>query len=155
MCHCMQEVCLVARKDGPTTAGTHCGLRNDVICSQRRGQSQKPEEIYELIEDLVPNGKQLATLYKRFYAANAATCVQAEMLPHCSNLCTQPAGSHISSNATDQPLLTAGCYLEIFGRQNNLRNYWVTVGNEVSGSTTPPAPLTARLEELRALRPGT
>jgi len=27
-----------------------------VIFSERRGQSQKPEEIYELIEDLVPNG---------------------------------------------------------------------------------------------------
>ena len=48
---------MVARKDGPTAPGTRCGVRNDVICSQRRGQSQKPEEIYELIEDLVPNGK--------------------------------------------------------------------------------------------------
>ena len=28
----------------------------DVIFSQRRGQSQKPNEIYELIEQLVPNG---------------------------------------------------------------------------------------------------
>ena len=25
----------------------------------------------------------------------------------------------------------AGKYLEIFGRKNNLHNYWVTVGNEV------------------------
>eukprot|EP00891_Asterochloris_glomerata_P002643 jgi/Astpho2/2643/e_gw1.00049.31.1_t len=98
-----KEVCLVARKDGPTAPGTRCGLRNDLICSQRRGQSQKPEEIYELIEDLVPNG----------------------------------------------------CYLEVFGRQNNLRNYWVTVGNEVSGSTTSPAEFKTRLGELRAQRPGT
>jgi len=30
---------------------------NDVIFSERRGQSQKPEEIYKLIEKLVPNGK--------------------------------------------------------------------------------------------------
>jgi N6-adenosine-specific RNA methylase IME4 len=28
----------------------------DVIFSQRRGQSQKPEEVYHLIESLVPNG---------------------------------------------------------------------------------------------------
>jgi N6-adenosine-specific RNA methylase IME4 len=26
--------------------------------SERRGQSQKPEEIYQLIEQLVPNGEQ-------------------------------------------------------------------------------------------------
>jgi mRNA m6A methyltransferase catalytic subunit len=31
----------------------------------------------------------------------------------------------------------AGKYLEIFGRKNNLRNYWVTLGNEVTG-TGPP-----------------
>lgn len=32
---------------------------SDVIFSQRRGQSQKPEEIYHLIESLVPNGTYL------------------------------------------------------------------------------------------------
>ena len=82
-------------------------------------------------------------------------CVYTGTLPHCSNLCTQPAGGYTISNGTEQPLPIAGCYLEIFGRQNNLRNYWVTVGNEVSGSTTSPAQLKARLEELRAQRPGT
>jgi mRNA (2'-O-methyladenosine-N6-)-methyltransferase len=51
----------------------------DVIFSKRRGQSQKPEEMYDIIEGLVPNGY----------------------------------------------------YLEIFGRRNNLRNYWVTIGNEI------------------------
>jgi len=55
----------------------NCG--SDVIFSERRGQSQKPNEIYELIETLVPNGY----------------------------------------------------YLEIFGRRNNLRNRWVTIGNEL------------------------
>jgi mRNA (2'-O-methyladenosine-N6-)-methyltransferase len=29
----------------------------DVIFSERRGQSQKPNEIYDLVEQLVPNGK--------------------------------------------------------------------------------------------------
>ena len=52
---------------------------SDIIWSERRGQSQKPEEVYELIEGLVPNGY----------------------------------------------------YLEIFGRRNNLHDYWVTVGNEL------------------------
>ena len=29
---------------------------SDVIYAERRGQSQKPEEIYQLIEELVPGG---------------------------------------------------------------------------------------------------
>ncbi len=32
------------------------GVGSDIIFSERRGQSQKPEEIYELVEQLVPNG---------------------------------------------------------------------------------------------------
>ena len=52
---------------------------SDIILSQRRGQSQKPVEIYELVEALVPGGT----------------------------------------------------YLEIFARKNNLRDYWVSVGNEL------------------------
>jgi mRNA (2'-O-methyladenosine-N6-)-methyltransferase len=50
---------------------------SDMIFSERRGQSQKPTEIYELIEQLCPEG----------------------------------------------------FYLEIFGRRNNLRDRWVTIGN--------------------------
>jgi hypothetical protein len=30
-----------------------------------------------------------------------------------------------------------GTYLEIFGRKNNLRDFWVTVGNEVTGKGPP------------------
>jgi mRNA (2'-O-methyladenosine-N6-)-methyltransferase len=52
---------------------------SDVIFTPRRGQSQKPTELYELIEALVPGGS----------------------------------------------------YLEIFGRRNNLRDGWVTIGNEL------------------------
>ncbi|KAG2378879.1 hypothetical protein C9374_008027 [Naegleria lovaniensis] len=52
---------------------------SDVIFSDRRGQSQKPEALYHFIEQMVPDGK----------------------------------------------------YLEIFGRRNNLRDYWVTIGNEL------------------------
>lgn len=32
-------------------------VASDVIFSERRGQSQKPEEVYQYIEELVPNGK--------------------------------------------------------------------------------------------------
>ncbi|KAJ3156472.1 hypothetical protein HDU89_004254 [Geranomyces variabilis] len=73
-----KETCLVGRK-GEDPPGCVHGVASDVIFSQRRGQSQKPEELYEMIEKLVPNGK----------------------------------------------------YLEIFGRKNNLRDYWVTIGNEL------------------------
>jgi len=80
-----KEVCLVARKGDPLP-GLTSGVGSDVIMTQRRGQSQKPTEIYDLIETLVPNGR----------------------------------------------------YLEIFARKNNLRDFWVSVGNEVSGTGLPP-----------------
>lgn len=31
----------------------------------------------------------------------------------------------------------AGKYLEIFARKNNLRNFWVSIGNEVTGTGLP------------------
>ena len=37
--------------------------------------------------------------------------------------------------------LGAGKYLEIFGRKNNLRNFWVTIGNEVTGTGQSPCSL--------------
>lgn len=80
-----KEVCLVGKR-GDDVPGMKKSVKSDIIYAERRGQSQKPEEIYELIEDLVPNGK----------------------------------------------------YLEIFGRKNNLKNFWVTVGNEVTGQGLPP-----------------
>jgi mRNA m6A methyltransferase catalytic subunit len=83
-----KEVCLVARR-GDAPLGLKNGgkaIGSDIIFAPRRGQSQKPTEIYELIEELVPNGK----------------------------------------------------YLEIFARKNNLRDYWVSVGNEVTGTGLPP-----------------
>lgn len=71
-----KESCLIGRKGNPVFVPNSS---NDIIYSKRRGQSQKPDEIYEIIERLMPN---------RYY-------------------------------------------LEIFGRRNNLRNNWVTVGNEI------------------------
>ena len=73
-----KETCLVGKK-GADPPNTRRGIGSDVIFAERRGQSQKPEEIYELIEELVPNGR----------------------------------------------------YLEIFARRNNLRDYWVSIGNEL------------------------
>ena len=86
-----KELCLVGRKGPPppspdaAAAAAPAAIGSDVIYAERRGQSQKPEEIYQLVEALCPGG----------------------------------------------------AYLEIFGRKNNLRDFWVTVGNEVTG-TGPP-----------------
>jgi len=73
-----KETCLVGKKgeDPPSCRHSVC---SDVIFAERRGQSQKPERIYEMIEELVPDGR----------------------------------------------------YLELFARRNNLRNYWVSIGNEL------------------------
>eukprot|EP00123_Amoebidium_parasiticum_P009744 comp19682_c0_seq1/m.23359 comp19682_c0_seq1/g.23359 ORF comp19682_c0_seq1/g.23359 comp19682_c0_seq1/m.23359 type:complete len:398 (-) comp19682_c0_seq1:343-1536(-) len=72
----VKETCIVGVKG---QASYQRPDHSDVIYSKRRGQSQKPEEIYHLVESLVPNGK----------------------------------------------------YLEIFARRNNLRDYWVSIGNEL------------------------
>lgn len=64
-------------------------MESDVIYSERLGQSQKPLDIYELIERLVPNG------------TNIWYCI------------------------------IVGYYLEVFGRRNNLRDNWITIGNEL------------------------
>jgi len=41
------------------------GACSDVIYSERRGQSQKPEEIYQYVEQLVPNGYYLEIFARR------------------------------------------------------------------------------------------
>lgn len=41
---------------GGDPAGTCRSVGSDIIFSERRGQSQKPEEIYQLVEQLVPGG---------------------------------------------------------------------------------------------------
>jgi mRNA (2'-O-methyladenosine-N6-)-methyltransferase len=71
-----KENCLIGVKGNPKFINNICF---DIIFSIRRGQSQKPQEMYEIIEKIIPNGY----------------------------------------------------YLEIFGRRNNLRNFWVTIGNEI------------------------
>lgn len=72
-----KETCLVAKRGKVNSVVLNqC---TDVIWAERTGQSQKPIDIYEIIEKMIPGGY----------------------------------------------------FMEIFGRRNNLRNYWVTVGNEL------------------------
>eukprot|EP01095_Lingulamoeba_sp_RSL-Kostka_P015346 TRINITY_DN7028_c0_g1_i1.p1 TRINITY_DN7028_c0_g1~~TRINITY_DN7028_c0_g1_i1.p1 ORF type:complete len:309 (-),score=102.89 TRINITY_DN7028_c0_g1_i1:74-1000(-) len=59
-----KETCLVGKK-GDDSDNICYNIASDVIFSERRGQSQKPEEIYELIEELVPNGKYLEIFARR------------------------------------------------------------------------------------------
>lgn len=54
-----KETCFVAKRGNPPPL-TNFGLESDVIYSERLGQSQKPTDIYELIERLVPNGGRCA-----------------------------------------------------------------------------------------------
>ena len=52
-----KETCLVGKKgDCPYVDPSQIGRLNDVIFAKRKGQSQKPNEIYPLIESLVPGG---------------------------------------------------------------------------------------------------
>ena len=59
-----KETCLVGVKGdlSKIKQGTSLG---DVIFSQRRGQSQKPEEIYDLVESMVPNGYYIEIFARR------------------------------------------------------------------------------------------
>ena len=70
---------------GPAPPGCRASVGCDVIYSERRGQSQKPEEIYHLIEELVPNG------------APCAEVVVAGQVPvaqyGCRSLCSRGAVS--------------------------------------------------------------
>eukprot|EP01054_Gregarina_sp_Poly1_P002585 Gregarina_sp_Poly_1__2584@NODE_16_length_22882_cov_82_653956_g14_i0_p2_GENE_NODE_16_length_22882_cov_82_653956_g14_i0NODE_16_length_22882_cov_82_653956_g14_i0_p2_ORF_typecomplete_len793_score120_63MTA70/PF05063_14/8_6e57BioT2/PF15368_6/0_049_NODE_16_length_22882_cov_82_653956_g14_i03562380 len=73
-----KEHCLVGIKGNPRINGN---IECDVIVSEVRETSRKPDEIYRMIERICPNGLKL----------------------------------------------------ELFGRQHNLRNNWITLGNQVDG----------------------
>lgn len=53
-----KEVCLVGLR-GDAPEGWQGSIMSDVIFAERRGQSQKPEQVYELIEEMVPHGVTL------------------------------------------------------------------------------------------------
>jgi len=73
-----KETCLIGCKGNPWPR-VQKGKIEDCIFSKRRGQSQKPNDIYDMIENFIPDGY----------------------------------------------------YVEIFGRRNNLRDGWITIGNEL------------------------
>ncbi len=63
-----------------------------------------------------------------------------------------PSAHHVTASQTLQdkpppspPPRRAGRYLEIFARKNNLRNYWVSIGNEVTGTGAAAGGRGARL----------
>ena len=58
-----KETCLIGVKGKPKTSIYN--IETDVIFSQRRGQSQKPEEIYNIAEALSPNGYYLEIFGRR------------------------------------------------------------------------------------------
>ena len=59
-----KETCLVGVK-GDVRNKAYFNIKSDTIFSQRRGQSQKPEEIYDIAEALVPNGHYLEIFGRR------------------------------------------------------------------------------------------
>jgi len=59
-----KETCLIGAKGDITKRGVF-NIKTDVIFSQRRGQSQKPEEIYDIAEALIPDGHYLEIFGRR------------------------------------------------------------------------------------------
>ena len=57
-----KETCFVAKKGNPMHL-TNFGKELDILFSERLGQSQKPIDIYEVTERLVPNGIYLNRMY--------------------------------------------------------------------------------------------
>jgi hypothetical protein len=54
--------------------------------------------------------------------------------------CSAPAAANAAAAAV---AVLTGRYLEIFARKNNLRNFWVSIGNEVTGTGLPEADVQA------------
>jgi len=73
-----KETCLIGKK-GADPPNMQSGVKSDVIFSRRRGQSQKPEEMYELIESLVPYGKYLEIFARRNNLRNYWVSVGLEL----------------------------------------------------------------------------
>eukprot|EP00164_Ancoracysta_twista_P006054 GFYU01008352.1.p1 GENE.GFYU01008352.1~~GFYU01008352.1.p1 ORF type:complete len:287 (-),score=93.69 GFYU01008352.1:241-1053(-) len=59
-----KETCIVGKK-GKDPPGFRPSIASDVIFAERRGQSQKPLELYELIEEMVPNGNFIEIFARR------------------------------------------------------------------------------------------
>ena len=59
-----KETCLIGVK-GDVSKRAKFNIATDVIFSQRRGQSQKPEEIYDIAEAMMPGGYYLEIFGRR------------------------------------------------------------------------------------------
>lgn len=75
-----KETCLVGRKGKPFEAFNMERFRDLIVTSRTHNQSEKPHELYEMIEEMFPEGM----------------------------------------------------YLEIFARDNNIRNNWVSIGLDIT-----------------------
>lgn len=73
-----KETCLIGVK-GDVRDKAVFNIMSDVIFSQRRGQSQKPEEIYDIVEALVPNGYYLEIFGRRNNLHNGWVTVGNEL----------------------------------------------------------------------------
>ena len=62
-------------------------MGSDVIYTERRGQSQKPEEIYQLIEELVPGGESRlqSCRHKRHQNPLLKDCQRIKVMPRFSS----------------------------------------------------------------------
>jgi len=115
-----KEVCLVGKRGKGVSGMVRGGVGSDILYSERRGQSQKPEGIYELIEKLVPDGRCVLG-FREFENSTAAACAL-----HPDSTLT--LASFVVRRSSFVVRRSSARYLEIFGRKNNLRNHWVTVG---------------------------
>lgn len=61
----LSEIERVKKEKGDEVVKGWRSIREDVIFSERRGQSQKPNEIYDIVEKMVPNGFYLEIFGRR------------------------------------------------------------------------------------------
>jgi N6-adenosine-specific RNA methylase IME4 len=73
-----KETCLVGVK-GELPSHWNLGIGSDVIYTERRGQSQKPIELYEMIERLVPEGRFLEIFGRRHNLRDNWTTIGNEL----------------------------------------------------------------------------
>jgi len=71
-----KETCLVGKKGDVRDADL---VLSDVIIAPRRSQSEKPPELYELIERLVPDGKYLEIFARRHNLRNHWVSIGLEL----------------------------------------------------------------------------
>ena len=102
-----KEVCLVGRRGEKPPGMSDKAVGSDIIFAPRRGQSQKPTEIYELIEEMVPGGKYLEIFARknnlRDYWVSVATRSPA---PACRRRMLLRSRSKVPSPARSMVLTT-------------------------------------------------